>query len=92
MKLVKYKDRFKKRACPLCGCTEFEHNYGHATYPERWNWDSCSYCGCVVGFEDNSPWYDLWDEIKQAGVRSKKKVLEIVRYFYDGSNENRSFQ
>ena len=92
MKLVKYKDRFKKRACPLCGCTNFDHHDGRAPYPEVWRWDSCQNCGCVVGFADNSPWYDLWDEIKQAGVRSKAKVLDIVRQFYDGSNENRRFR
>lgn len=91
MKRLKYEERFKNRACPLCGCTEIEHFYGHAGYPEVWNWDKCAYCGCIVGFEDNSPWYDIWSEIKKAGVRSKKKVLEIVRCFYDGSNEERRF-
>lgn len=91
MKFIKYKDRFKKHACPLCGCTEIEHFLGHATYPEVWNLDKCAYCGCVVGFEDNSPWYDIWDKIKKARVRSKKKVLEIVRWFYDGSNQDRNY-
>ena len=81
-KIYKYKDRFKNRACPICGSNHFEYGFGHAEYPEVWNWQSCYNCGCVVGYEDNSPWFDIWDEIKKAKIRSKKKVLEFVRKFY----------
>ncbi len=81
-KTYKYKDRFKNRACPICGSNHFEYGFGHAEYPEVWNWQSCYNCGCVVGYEDNSPWFDIWDELKKARIRSKKKVLEFVRKFY----------
>lgn len=87
-KTYKYKDRFKNRACPICGSDHFELRFGHAEYPEVWNWLECDECGCVVGFEDNSPWYEIWDEIKKAGnIRSKKKVLEFVRQFYPANRE-----
>lgn len=81
-KTYKYKDRFKNRACPICGSTHFEFESGHAEYPEVWNWESCYDCGCVVGYEDNSPWHDLWHDIDKEGIRSKKKVLEFIRHFY----------
>lgn len=81
-KKYKYKDRFKNRACPICGSTHFEYGFGHAEYPEVWNWESCYDCGCVVGYEDNSPWHDLWHDINKEDIRSKKKVLEFIRHFY----------
>lgn len=81
-KTYKYKDRFKNRACPICGSTHFEFESGHAEYPEVWNWESCYDCGCVVGYEDNSPWHDLWHDINKEGIRGKKKVLEFIRHFY----------
>lgn len=90
MKRIKYKDRFKRRACPICGCTEIEYNYGYAEYPKVWNWDTCAECGCVVGYEDNSPWHDLWHDIKKEGIRSKKKVLEFIRYFYEPNKRIRT--
>ena len=86
-KKYKYKDRFKNRACPICGSNHFEQGFGHAEYPEVWNWESCYDCGCIVAYEDNSPWFDIWSEIKKEGIRSKKKVLEFVRQFYPANKE-----
>lgn len=87
-KRIKYKDRFKYHACPVCGSTQFNYHFHCVEYPEVWNTQICSNCGCYVGFEDNSPWYDIWDYIKETGVRSKKKVLKEVQSFYDNTNKS----
>lgn len=83
-KRVKYNKRFKAQACPVCGSQRILCGTNRAEYPEVWSVDRCNDCNCVVGYEDNSPYFTIWDELKR--VRSKKKVLAIVQEFYDGAN------
>lgn len=83
-KKVKYNKRFKAQACPVCGSRNIHYGTNRAEYPEVWSIDRCADCGCVVGYQDNSPYFTIWDELKR--VRSKKKVLAIVQEFYDGAN------
>lgn len=85
-KFFKYKDRFKNRACPVCGYNYFDIWDHGVPYPERWVTESCENCGCCVGYADNCEWQDLWHDIAKAGIRSKKKILEIIQNFYS-SNE-----
>ena len=87
MKLIKYKDRFHKRACPVCGCTHFVFINHYVDYPEEWNELICEHCGCTVEYVDNCFPQNIWDYIKEAGVRSKNKVIKEISSFYP-SNED----
>lgn len=80
MKLIKYKDRFRKKACPVCGCTHY------VKHPEEWYEFICGHCGCTVEYVDKCFPQNIWDYIKEAGVRSKMKVLKEIQSFYS-SNE-----
>ena len=65
MKLVKYKDRFRKKACPVCGCTHY------VKHPEEWYEFICGHCGCTVEYVDKCFPQNIWDYIK-----AKKKIKE----------------
>lgn len=83
----KINDRIKRGVCPICGCQEQEYSGQKAQYPEVWSFSSCKNCGTILGYEDNSPWEDLCEDLKLSKVRSKKKLLKIIQSFYCESNE-----
>lgn len=87
MKKVKFKNRIKKRVCPVCGGRHVEFWDHHVEYPEIWTTVTCLNCGCVVEYQDNCLPQNIWDFIKEQGVRCKAKVLKAVRDFYS-ANEN----
>lgn len=87
MKKIKYKNRFKKKVCPVCGCNRFVYINHHVEYPEIWTETYCYDCGCTVEYEDNSLPQTIWDYISESGVRSKKKVLDEIRSFYYSNKE-----
>jgi hypothetical protein len=88
LKFVKnINERIKKGVCPICGCQEQNYSGQMAQYPEVYSFSSCKNCGTILGYEDNSPWEDLCEELKLAKVRSKKKLLKIIQSFYCESNE-----
>ena len=77
----RYRLRIKKGACPICGCKKSHFTDHYASYPEIW-WDvRCDNCGQVLEFQDNSHVVNMFEEIRFAGVRSKKKVFELLSYY-----------
>lgn len=73
-----YEKRMRKHWCPVCGCTVRE-GYYHSDEVDSWGTTNCAYCGCVIDYQDNSPVYNIYEELY--GVRSKRKVLKIITDF-----------
>jgi hypothetical protein len=51
----------------------------HSDEVDSWGTTNCAYCGCVIDYQDNSPVYNIYEELY--GVRSKRKVLKIITDF-----------
>lgn len=77
----RYRLRIPKGACPRCGCKNFSTIDHYAPYPDVFCETRCDYCGQVVKFQDNSPVIDFIELIRHSGVRSKKKILELLSQY-----------
>ena len=73
-----YEKRMRKHWCPVCGCTVRERHY-HSDEVDSWGTTNCAYCGCVIDYQDNSPVYNIYEEL--CGIRSKRKVLKVITDF-----------
>ena len=68
----------RKGWCPVCGCTVME-SYYHSDGVDFWGTTKCAYCGCVIDYQDNSPVYNIYEEL--CDIRSKRKVLKAITDF-----------
>lgn len=77
-----YEQRMRKHWCPVCGCT-VRDSYYHSDEVDSWGATNCAYCGCVIDYQDNSPVYNIYEEL--CGIRSKRKVLKVITDFNEGA-------
>lgn len=75
------KRRIKEYRCPFCGCRKREMIDHHAEYPERWVEERCSWCNKLLAYTDNSPWFDIIEDINHIKGFNWKKLRELYRLF-----------
>lgn len=54
-------------------------SYYHSDGVDFWGTTKCAYCGCVIDYQDNSPVYNIYEEL--CDIRSKRKVLKAITDF-----------
>ncbi len=89
-KLRKEINKKSLKLCPRCRHKLFCENTGNmAAYPELWEYETCRYCGLVIGGADNSIGTDiietaqyLVDNPNECGMEERpfKTLYEAVRY------------
>lgn len=73
-KLRKEINKKSLRFCPACRHKLFHESTGNMVdYPEVWVYDSCRYCGLVIGGADNSLGTDI--------VAAAQDLLEISKEY-----------
>lgn len=86
MKRVSHKtitNRIKngKYICPVCGCTGRRRNTHNVGYPDIWLEETCSRCGRLLCWADNTPTYEVCDEIRRLKHITYKGCLKIAEWF-----------
>ncbi len=76
------KRRIKEHRCPFCGCCSTEYINHHAEYPEIFADMRCSRCGKVMERADNSPWFSLFDELREQRAKSMEDVKRVYKELF----------
>lgn len=67
--------------CPVCGCRGRYRDTHNKEYPDIWLTETCSRCGTLLLWADNTPIYEVCDEIRKLKRITYKECLKVVKWF-----------